>query len=176
MLSPKTWGDQELSSIFSTRYTKTIPTYYPYQLQIPNTTTTPSPSVTPTVSVGAGGGGLPTWVAPVLGVVLGLIVVAAAAIIFLLWWRKKGSQNWAASETQGSAAGLKGFVLRWLYGTAGQDARSSKGPTELQGYDDDTTVVSSPRNERHISEVDSYDVHEMAGMISYYLHRCCQIR
>jgi hypothetical protein len=166
MLSPKSsWDDEELSVIFSTQYTKTIPKYYPYQVQTPNTTATSSPTAAPSISVGsAGGGGLPTWVAPVLGVVLGLIVVAAAAIIFLLWWRRKGSRNRAASDMQGSTAGLKGFVLRWLYGTSGQEARSSKGPTELQVDDDDTTVVSSARNERHASEVDSYDVHEMAGM------------
>jgi hypothetical protein len=168
MLQPKSWDDEKLSSIFSTQYTKTIPTYYPYPLQSPNTTTTSSPTVAPTVSVGSGGGGLPTWVAPVLGVVLGLIVVAAAAIIFLLWWRKKGSKNWGASDTQGSAPGLKGFVLRWLYGTHGQEARSSKGPTELQVDDDATTVVSSARNDRHVSEVDSYDVHEMAGTVSHF--------
>ncbi|CRG87843.1 Cytochrome c oxidase subunit 1 [Talaromyces islandicus] len=162
MLSPESWGDEQLSSIFSTQYTKAIPTYYPYPLQSPNSTSTSSPTVAPTVSVGNGGGGLPTWVAPVLGVVLGLIVVAAATIIFLLWWRKKGSKNWGASDTQGSTSGLKGFVLRWLHGTAGQEGRSSKGPTELQVDDDATTVVSSARNDRHISEVDSYDVHEMA--------------
>lgn len=163
MLSPKnSWDNGSLSSIFSTQYTKTIPKYYPYKLQ--GTNSTSSPTVSPAVTIG-GGGGLPTWVAPVLGVVLGLIVVAAAAIIFMLWWRKKGSKNWGASDSHESVSGLKGFVLRWLNGTAGQEARSSKGPTELQVDDDATTVVSSARNERHISEVDSFDVHELAGMI-----------
>src|SRR5690606_15123994 len=38
---------------------------------------------------GGGGGGLPKWVAPVLGVVLGLMAVTASIVIFCFWRRSK---------------------------------------------------------------------------------------
>ncbi|KAH8701598.1 hypothetical protein BGW36DRAFT_404554 [Talaromyces proteolyticus] len=163
MLSPSSWNNEALSSIFSTRYTKTIPTYYPYTYLAPNSTTSSSSTPVPTIAITGGNGGLPTWVGPVLGVVLGLVAIGAAIILFLLWRRRNNRKNSGASDTQGSAAGLKGFVLRWLYGTAGQEGRSvGKGPTELGVEDDDTTVVSSTRH-RHVSEAGSMELHEMAA-------------
>lgn len=147
-----------LSSVFSTVYTKTIPSYYPYQLQTPNTTSTSTSTPVPTTVTVKGGGGLPTWVGPVLGVVLGLIVIAAAVILFLLWRRRRPSRSAGASETQGSVSGIRGIVLRWLHGTGAQD---EKGPVVLGADDMDGVTVVSKNHERHVSEADSVGVQEM---------------
>jgi hypothetical protein len=112
-------------------------------------------------------GGLPTWVGPVLGVVLGLIVIAAGVIFFLLWRRRKTSRGAGASEAPTNASGIRRFVLRWLYGTGPQDG---KGPTEIGPDDiDGATVVSSKTHERHISEAGSVGLHEMEGTSYVYL-------
>jgi hypothetical protein len=155
-----------LSDVFATVYTKTITTYYPYAIVSTNSTNTSSPSPGQTGITVSGGGGLPAWVGPVLGVVLGLIVVAAAIIIFLIWRRRKSRRSTRASETQASTSGIRGFVLRWLYGTAPQYGKSQAdlGPADIDGV----TVVSSKTHERHVSEAGSVALHEIDSMLIAY--------
>lgn len=156
-----------LSDVFATVYTKTITTYYPYALQSTNSTNTSSPSPGPTaITITGGGGGLPTWVGPVLGVVLGLIVVAAAIILFLIWRRRKSGRSTGVSETQASTTGIRGFVLRWLYGTAAQDGKSQ--PDLVVADIDGATVVSSKTHERHVSEAGSVALHEIDSELMFY--------
>jgi hypothetical protein len=77
------WDDDNLKAIFEKAYQMDrIETHYPYQAA--------NPTDRPDVGGGDGkGGGLPKWVAPTLGVVLGLVVITALAVIFLLWKRRK---------------------------------------------------------------------------------------
>lgn len=160
-----------LSDVFASVYTKTITTYYPYALQPTNSTNTTNPTPGPTAITVTSGGGLPTWVGPVLGVVLGLIVVAAAIIIFLIWRRRKSGRSTRVSETQASTTGIRGFVLRWLYGTAAQDAKSQ--PDLAVADIDGATVVSSKTHERHVSEAGSVALHEIdSTLISLSENKC----
>lgn len=42
--SPSSWDDERLGDIFSTAYTKSVPTWYPYQSSLPSTPTSTSHS------------------------------------------------------------------------------------------------------------------------------------
>lgn len=155
-----------LSDVFATVYTKAIKTYYPYALQSTNSTNTSSPTPGPTAITVTGGSGLPAWVGPVLGVVLGLVVIAAAIILFLIWRRRKSGRSTRVSETQASTTGIRGFVLRWLYGTAAQDGKSQP---DLAGADIDGATVVSSKHERHVSEAGSMALHEIDSTLIFSL-------
>lgn len=78
------WDDDDLGDVFGEAYPEErIKTWYPYD---------PAESTGRTDVDGEdddGGGGLPKWVAPTLGVVLGLIVVVVAGVAFIFWRRRK---------------------------------------------------------------------------------------
>ncbi|KAI0441764.1 hypothetical protein F4803DRAFT_576167 [Xylaria telfairii] len=88
------WATTELASVFATKYpTSKITTYYPYSSQSPANGTRPDWD---NGKGGGGGGGTPSWVAPVLGVVLGLVFVTAIVVAILLYkrrslWKKRNS-------------------------------------------------------------------------------------
>lgn len=148
-----------ISDLFATTYTKTIPTYYPYTPYPANPTNSSAPSPNPTSSVIANSGGLPSWVAPVLGVVIGLIVVITVLTLFLVWRRKRASISTGASETQASINGIKGTVLGWLHGTRMNDIKDRPGPGAA--FPDASAIVSPKLRERHVSEAGSMSLHEM---------------
>ncbi|KAF3062004.1 hypothetical protein GL218_03997 [Daldinia childiae] len=114
--SPSGWEDPELGKVFATAYpTSKLITHYPYS------------------SVGAGndsrgiyeadgGGGTPSWVAPVLGVVLGLIFVTAVVIGIILYRRRKYLKK-NASEPSTDENGNR--ILSWIL----QGQGNGKAPT-----------------------------------------------
>lgn len=153
-----------ISDLFATTYTKTIPSYYPYTPYPVNPTNSSAPSPNPTSIVIANSGGLPSWVAPVLGVVIGLIVVVTALILFLVWRRKRASRSTGASETQASINGIKGTVLGWLHSTRTHDMKDNPGPGPA--FPDASAMVSPKLRERHVSEAGSMSLHEMESKIS----------
>lgn len=87
------WAATELASVFGIKYpTSKITTYYPYSSQGPANGTRGDWDN----GKGGGGGGTPSWVAPVLGVVLGLVFVTAIVVGILLYrrrslWKKRNS-------------------------------------------------------------------------------------
>lgn len=77
------WDDDNLGDVFAEAYpTDRITTWYPYG----SAQSTERPEVDPDDD---DGGGLPGWVAPTLGVVLGLIVVVVCGVAFVFWRRRK---------------------------------------------------------------------------------------
>ena len=107
---------------------------------------------------GGGGGGLPKWVAPVLGVVLGLMAVTASIVIFCLWRRRKILSS-VSTDYGTEDPGRR--ILSWIKGqptekaatvTTSEDAPMSPDMAEAKAV----AQVSSPASPRH-------DHHEMAG-------------
>lgn len=85
------WDTQGLGEVFATAYDMDkITTYYPYARA--TETGRPDAPDEPDNDNG-GGGGLPGWVAPVLGVVLGLMLVTGIVVLFCLWRRRKIFKN-----------------------------------------------------------------------------------
>ncbi|TGJ86882.1 hypothetical protein E0Z10_g1893 [Xylaria hypoxylon] len=93
--SPTGWADVGLGSVFATTYPASkIATSYPYSSQGPGNGTRGS------WNNNSKGGGTPSWVAPVLGVVLGLVFLTAIAVAIMLYRRRSlllkkngGSEN-----------------------------------------------------------------------------------
>ncbi|KAI1330838.1 hypothetical protein F5Y16DRAFT_317630 [Xylariaceae sp. FL0255] len=123
--TPSGWGSNTaLASVFQTKYpTTTISTYYPYG--------TADASGTPRGTVsGSGKGGTPSWVAPVLGVVLGLVFVTAIVVGILLYRRwnllqkKKGESDNPSSENGNR-------ISAWIQGQDGGGDKAETVTTEV---------------------------------------------
>ncbi|UPK96828.1 hypothetical protein LCI18_007763 [Fusarium solani-melongenae] len=117
------WATSALGKVFDTEYDmKKIKTYWPYG----KATATGRPTVPNNGTgdddndkSGGGGGGLPKWVAPVLGVVLGLMFVTGALVVFCIWRRRgifKNRSSDYGTEDPGSR------IRSWIRGTGQEKA------------------------------------------------------
>ncbi|KKZ67438.1 hypothetical protein EMCG_06889 [[Emmonsia] crescens] len=139
-LEPLSWGHDDLRDLFRTKYTKPIKTYYPYPL---HKSSAPNPTK-PRESNdrgGGGGGGLPKWVAPVLGVVLGLIFVTGLAVLWLLW-RRRRDRTYATSE--GVISDNRKRIMGWMYGMGlpTQKTNMTMASTEIGINDKHTSTTA----------------------------------
>ncbi|KAI1172729.1 hypothetical protein F4777DRAFT_601324 [Nemania sp. FL0916] len=143
---PSGWADTGLADVFATKYdTSKIMTYYPYNSQAPGNETRPPYK-------NSGGGGTPSWVAPVLGVVLGLIFVTAIVVGILLWRRRKLLLKKKDGSDGTSGDGQHHFIRTWLNDT-GEKAATSTTDDPTSRYDMESRnetpgrVVISPEPE-----------------------------
>ncbi|KAI1660791.1 hypothetical protein F4813DRAFT_386201 [Daldinia decipiens] len=138
------WEDPELGKVFATAYpTSKLTTYYPYSTVGAGRGIYESDG-------GGGGGGTPSWVAPVLGVVLGLIFVTAVVVGIILYRRRKYLKK-NSSEPSTDENGTR--ILSWIQGqsngkattvTTTDDARTQYDELESRGI---TPARSPPRPE-----------------------------
>ncbi|RWQ98209.1 hypothetical protein C8Q69DRAFT_458087 [Paecilomyces variotii] len=138
--APAAWADDSLATLFSSKYTKTMPTYYPYAL-VSNTSTPTATSVTPTKvpSPSNSHNPLPVWVGPVLGVVLGFIVIAVLVVCLLVYrWRQYKRALESGDASHGST---HSHVLNWM--KHGMHMRHSKSSVPA--------VSEVEANEKHTS-------------------------
>lgn len=114
------WATSDLSKVFDTSYaTSKIATYYPYG--------SASSTSRPDLPGGGdsdkkekkGGSGLPSWVAPVLGVVLGLMFVTGCLVIFCLWRRRRIFKS-GSSEAGTVDTGMR--IISWMRGQQAEKA------------------------------------------------------
>ncbi|KAI9733699.1 MAG: hypothetical protein M1834_003302 [Cirrosporium novae-zelandiae] len=137
------WDDSSLSALFETKYTKTMTTWYPY-------TATSSSSASPTISIVYNTNGLPKWVAPVIGAVLGIIFVTTLIILVLLWRRRLRHRQ---SDTSTHAPeGPRNRILTWISGT-------SPLPKE-----DATLASTEGGEEQEVLESGGRQIHEMQAL------------
>ncbi|VUC31767.1 unnamed protein product [Clonostachys rosea] len=109
--SPSGWSNKDLGSVFGKAYDKSkIKTYYPYAAAATQTT---RPTLAPDNGNSKGGSGLPSWVAPVLGVVLGLIFLTGVIVVFCLYRRRKFLKS-GSSESGTEDAGKR--IMSWMKG------------------------------------------------------------
>ncbi|KAL2024610.1 hypothetical protein VTK56DRAFT_7653 [Thermocarpiscus australiensis] len=126
--NPSGWDSDGLASVFATPYaTSKITTYYPYPSVGPTDNTNPSvPIPTPAPD---DGGGVPSYLAPVLGSVLGLVFLTVVALLIFLWRRRKvlrGDPSEAETEdTNGHR------IKSWLRGQPSE----AKAPTVTTATD-----------------------------------------
>ncbi|KAM5348002.1 hypothetical protein ACJ41O_007826 [Fusarium nematophilum] len=124
------WATSALGEVFDTEYdTDKITTYWPYD----KATATGRPDLDDGSSdddgnKGSGGGsGLPKWVAPVLGVVLGLMLVTGCLVVFCLWRRRKIFKN-RSSDDGTEDAGNR--IISWMRGQNTEKAPTVTTSTE----------------------------------------------
>lgn len=111
---PSGWEDEALSDVFASSYDMDKITTWTYKADESGETGRPEfPPGNDDSGDGDGGSGLPSWVAPVLGVVLGLMVITAAIVFFCLWRRRKIFKN-RSSDYGTEDAGNR--ILSWIRG------------------------------------------------------------
>ncbi|KAH7031070.1 uncharacterized protein B0I36DRAFT_349202 [Microdochium trichocladiopsis] len=126
------WDEEDLGGIFAKAYDRNkITTYFPYA----SDTSEPPPRT----DLDVGSGGLPSWVAPVLGVVLGLVFLSALVVAILLYRRRKLLKRNGGTTTVSTADENGGRILSWIRGQ-----HSEKAPTVMT---EDTTL--------HLNDLDS---------------------
>ncbi|KAI0520781.1 hypothetical protein F5B22DRAFT_51505 [Xylaria bambusicola] len=112
--TPSGWAASGLADIFATTYPASkLTTYYPYSSQSSGNETR-GPWNEPKK-----GGGTPSWVAPVLGVVLGLVFITAIVVGILLYRRRSllSKRNNRSETPAGDDYGHRHYIRVWLNNT-----------------------------------------------------------
>ncbi|CCC14461.1 hypothetical protein SMACR_09267 [Sordaria macrospora] len=133
------WASADLGKVFDTKYTTKIATYYPYASEAPSNNTNPtSPGSGATDDDDKRSGGVPSWLPPVLGVVLGLMLLTIIAVLVLLWRRRRllraGTSVAETEDTNGYR------IMSWM---RGQQHATEKAPT-VTTSDEISTIPNSP--------------------------------
>ncbi|KAI0908177.1 hypothetical protein F4823DRAFT_564049 [Ustulina deusta] len=109
---PSGWATQGLGSVFATTYPASkITPNYPYSSQGPANETRGSWS-----GDKGGGGGTPSWVAPVLGVVLGLVFVTVIVVGILLY-RRRNLFSRKNGRSDSPTEDYFHYIRKWLNAT-----------------------------------------------------------
>ncbi|KAL7975150.1 hypothetical protein HDV63DRAFT_391421 [Trichoderma sp. SZMC 28014] len=132
--APSGWATAALGKVFATPYDqKKITSYWPY----PAAQTASSPAE-PAPKPASKSSGLPSWVGPVLGVILGLIALTCVIVLFCLWRRRKSLKNRSSTNTS-EENGLR--ILSWILG----QPHSHKAATETT-----SEVATSPEMREYL--------------------------
>jgi hypothetical protein len=147
---PSSWSSSNLQALFAAKYdTSKIKTWYPYSVRPaggnPRTTASPTPGTTATA--------LPSWVAPFLGVTLGLAFLTFIIVVFYLW-RRRRFQRIHGSTTNTSDAN-RYRIMNWL-GVGG--ASNEKTPTVTSDE-----VGCNSYEEMPTPEAGGHQIYEMPG-------------
>jgi hypothetical protein len=147
-------------ALFQQQYnTSKITTWYPYHA----TTTSSSPRPTLPSVVAKPGSGTPSFLAPVLGVILGLVFITCLVVAIMLYRRRKLlSSNGTATQSENGTVDRQRGVLGWLRGV-NVDAKAptiTTDETPSSPYDEDNPYLPQPQPQ----EIGGGQVHEMMGL------------
>lgn len=166
--SPSGWATPALAKVFETSYDiHKIKTYWPYSYA--SSTGRPDINDDGTKHSGKGRSGLPSWVAPVLGVVLGLMFVTGIVVLFCLWRRRKYIRS-RSSEEGTEDPGSR--ILSWIKGqpaekaptvTTSDDPPASPEISEVAKATG-TTTPAAPEPPARPAEMGDTQLVELAGM------------
>ena len=156
---PSGWASKNLDGVFASPYNMSkITKYWPYQaVEVDNTPYVPPQKRHDKV---------PSWVPPVLGSVLGLVVFTGLLLMFCLFRRRLGpKENGFTSSLPSEAASQ---IFRWIRGQpqrkanellSSSDQSSNSGLIRMQSSD--LTISSARPSEVH--EMDDTQVVELGG-------------
>lgn len=142
--SPSSWTNSSLEDVFKSSYTKTVPTWYPYE----PATTTNAPTISPIADKGSS---FPGWAGAIIGVVLGVALIAGA---FLFWCLRRRRKH-HASQPKSEISERRSRIMGWVLGVP------KSGETTVSA--DDTAFDDDAKTQTNTtSELPSQPVHEMA--------------
>lgn len=156
---PSGWATEDLEVIFSTRYnTSKIAKYWPYE---PSKTTD-----RPYVPSEKPGSKVPSWVPPVLGAVLGLVLLTGLILTLCLWRRKLVFKGRSTSPVPSETASQ---IFRWITGQPYGKAKELLSSTDVSPSNPDLatvkstglTIISTSLSDVH--EIDDTQVAELDG-------------
>lgn len=129
--SPSGFANSNMTALFGDSYNATkIVNWYPYTPASPSATATRSTLPSVTAAPGSGKSGTPSYLAPVLGVVLGLFFVTLIILAIMLWRRRNYLRASNAAQSEAGTIENRRWVDRWLSGTpAVAGAMDAKAPT-----------------------------------------------
>ncbi|KAK4225093.1 RING finger protein B [Podospora fimiseda] len=131
-----------VAALFASTYTNTITTYYPYASVAPANNTNPD---APVPSEKSDGGGVPSYLPPVLGVVLGLVFITMIAVLVLLYRRRRYlRKNGGSSEAGTEDAGKR--IINWMRN------QEPKSPPTVTSYATDMTPGSNTDLESSVGQ------------------------
>jgi len=153
--SPSGFANSTLNDLFKAPYnTSKITTWYPYAeaSQTPSTNRTILPSVVPKP------GGTPKFLAPVLGVILGLVFITCLVVAIMLYRRRKVLKvSGTGTQSENGTVDNRRWVTSWLR-TA--DAKALTVTT------DETPMSPSEEDGPYMPpEIGGGQVHEMMGSL-----------
>lgn len=160
------WDATELAGIFASQYPMSkIKAYYPYPSVGPVNNTNPDAPLPP--AGGGGGGGLPSYLPPVLGVVLGLVFLTMVAVLILLWRRRRLLRSGGTMSEAGTEDTNKHRITSWLRGQP-SEVKAPTVTTASEYTPTSTTDVDSVAvPQRSIAEMMNTEVQmpvELPGM------------
>lgn len=132
------WASEDLGKVFDTKYTTKIATYYPYASEPQSNNTNPTSPESGDKDDEKKSGGVPSWLPPVLGVVLGLMLLTIIAVLVLLWRRRRILRGGTSVAETEDTNGYR--IMSWM---RGQQHATEKAPT-VTTSDELSTVPQSP--------------------------------
>jgi hypothetical protein len=161
--APTTWSNTSMAALFAAPYDNTkIKNWYPFAASktvsinpTVNTTQSSLPTATSTTPT-ADSSSTPTWLAPVLGVVLGLVFFSTLVVLILLWRRRRLLRKQSQTSTDHRR------ILSWVRGADEKSAGIGSDNSSAPPYEE---VVESPLSRVVVSEAASNEVHEMPGKL-----------
>ena len=165
--SPSGWATTALAAVFETKYpTSKIVTYYPYASAGATNNTNPT---VPTEPEG-GGSGVPSYLAPVLGVVLGLMFLTMIAVLILLWRRRRLFRARSVASEPETEDVNKHRILSWMRGQ-NSDARTPTVTSDEtpSGLDDVATAARHPASMAEMMNTEVRAPVELMGKIIHPL-------
>lgn len=165
--------DKGLLALLTTKYSKDPKTYWPFEALEPtspgNSQSDESDSADESAS---GGGGLPSYVPPLLGTILGLLVLGCllALVLYYLRRRRRNIKR-LQSDSAASTVVKKRQTWSWLMNTKdGAEKGSLHEYTHTPGTEhtdpfDGSTAYGSPSTERQnpLNEAPESQIYEMPG-------------
>ncbi|KAJ3491873.1 hypothetical protein NLG97_g5515 [Lecanicillium saksenae] len=141
---PSGWATPALGAVFATQYDfGKIKNYWPYKPSATNETTAPGqpPPETETQH------GVPSWMAPVLGVVLSLVFLTGGTLTFCIWRRCVASR--LSSDTSSSNEAMSERLFYWVK----RPSRRNSPITLISSGGESDLERSSTQNPPKTSEV-----------------------
>lgn len=159
--SPTGWATPALSNVFATPYpTSKLTSYYPYGSAGPSNGTRPDLTK-------SHGSGVPSYLPPLLGVILGLIFISSIIVAILLWRRRKLlRRNGGASEPGTDDSGNR--ILSWIRGQPTEKAPTITTSEESAMSPDLEHATLQPPHTVHHEMADTQLAELPGGFPSFY--------
>ncbi|OAA76727.1 Galactose oxidase/kelch, beta-propeller [Akanthomyces lecanii RCEF 1005] len=158
------WATPALGDVFATSYDfGKIKTYWPYKSPATNKTESPRQPSPPDQK----SKGVPGWIAPVLGVVLGLVLLTGGVLIFCIWSRRVASRR--GDDAPSSHEAMSERIFYWAKANSQRKSptlTSSCGDSVLersatQKTSSTTAATPSPTSDSGVVEASPPTCHEM---------------
>lgn len=149
------FADPAMTALFSTPYNSSkITHWYPYDVASSAT----RPQITRLKKSAP-----PAYLAPILGVVLGLFFITLLVLGYLLYRRRRYLRRIGGAQSEAGTMNNRGWVTSWL----GATPADAKAPTETTTDESVVHIYDEKRPEGpEIPEMGGQQVHEMMGAFS----------